>query len=41
MLPAFGGMEDTNRELIRDHSGYGTPLFRVDYISNNTEEWRN
>jgi len=37
MLPSFGGMEDTNREFIRDHSGYGTPLFRVDYIANNNE----
>lgn len=33
VLPAFGMMADANRELFRDHTGYGTPLFRVDYIS--------
>lgn len=35
VLPAFGMMGDANRELIKDHTGYHTPLFRVDYISDD------
>lgn len=38
VLPAFGIMGDANRELIKDHTGYSTPLFRVDYISMNYTE---
>lgn len=36
VLPAFGMMSDANRELIKDHAGYSTPLFRVDFIANYT-----
>ena len=32
ILPAFGSMMDANRELIKTHTGYHTPLFTVDYI---------
>ena len=32
ILPAFGAMMDANRELIKTHTGYHTPLFTVDYI---------
>lgn len=35
VLPAFGMMGDANCEIIKDHMGYHTPLFRVDYISDN------
>ena len=34
LLPAFSAMDDGNRELFKDSSGYGTVLFRADYISN-------
>ena len=32
VLPAFGAMMDANRELIKTHTGYHTPLFTVDYV---------
>ena len=32
ILPAFAAMADANRELYKTHTGYGTPLFSVDYI---------
>ena len=35
ILPAFGGMMDANRELIKDHTGYHSPLFTVDYIADH------
>lgn len=36
ILPAFGAMMDANRELMKTHSGYNAPLFRVDYIEGGT-----
>lgn len=38
VLPAFGMMGDANRELIKDRTGYGRPLFRVDFIADNIRE---
>lgn len=35
IVPAFGGMMDANRELMKDHSGYHSPLFTVDYIADH------
>ena len=35
ILPAFGGMMDANRELLKDHSGYHAPLFTVDYVADH------
>ena len=32
VIPAFGELEDANRELIKEHSGYvDTPLFQICY----------
>ena len=31
ILPAFGAMEDANRELYKDHAGYHGTLFTVTY----------
>ena len=31
LLPAFGAMEDANRELFKDHTGYHGTLFTVAY----------
>lgn len=31
ILPAFGAMEDANRELYKDHVGYHGTLFTVGY----------
>lgn len=31
ILPAFGAMEDANRELFKDHTGYHGTLFTVTY----------
>ena len=34
IMPAFGQLEDANRELVKDFIGYaGQTLFTVDYIS--------
>ena len=33
IVPAFGAFMDANRELIKDSTGYGTPLFSVDFIN--------
>ena len=38
VLPAFGAMRDANMMLHKDHTGYKNPLFRVDFVSNNTTE---
>lgn len=32
VIPAFGAMMDANRELVKTHAGYHTPLFTVDYV---------
>lgn len=32
ILPAFLSMCDANRELVKDHTGYGQPMFTVDFI---------
>ncbi len=32
ILPAFGAMMDSNKELVKDHTGSNTPLFSVDYL---------
>lgn len=31
LLPAFGALEDANRELFKDHTGYHGTLFTVGY----------
>lgn len=31
VIPAFCEMEDANRELYKDHTGYDHPLFKIDY----------
>ena len=36
ILPAFGGLMDANRELMKTHTGYSTPLFAVDYIEDHS-----
>ena len=33
VVPAFAMMSDANREIIKDHTGYGDPLFKVDFIA--------
>lgn len=34
IVPAFGAMDDANRELFKDHTGIHTVLFSADYIAN-------
>lgn len=31
IIPAFLALDDANRELVKDSSGYHTPLFEVSY----------
>lgn len=31
IIPAFLALDDANRELVKDSSGYHTPLFEVNY----------
>ena len=31
ILPAFGSMEDANRDLKNEHTGMKHPLFQIDY----------
>lgn len=38
IIPAFASMDDANRELEKDHSGYHTPLFDVSYTAGKTAE---
>ena len=33
ILPAFGMVDDANRELFKDHTGYHVPLFTFDVIA--------
>lgn len=35
VIPAFGMVADANRELVKDHTGYHTPLFYFDVISDH------
>ena len=40
IIPAFGALEDANRELYKDHTGYpGVALFTVEYRVNKAPEW--
>lgn len=32
-VPAFHALDDANRELFKDTTGYRVPLFEVDYIA--------
>lgn len=32
ILPAFGAMQDANRELMKDYCGYHIQKYKVDYI---------
>lgn len=34
IVPAFGAVDDANRELFKDATGYHRPLFTFDVISN-------
>ena len=39
IIPAYGALEDANRELIKDHEGYtGVALFTIEY-KNRASEW--
>lgn len=31
VIPAFHALDDANRELVKDHTGYNLPLFEVSY----------
>lgn len=31
IVPAFGALDDANRELLKDHTGYHVPRFWVEY----------
>lgn len=33
IVPAFLGMDDANRELMKDSTGYHKPLFHANYLS--------
>lgn len=33
IIPAFHALDDANRELYKDSTGYHVPLFEVDYIA--------
>lgn len=33
ILPAFGAIEDANKEIYKDHVGYKIPMFRIDFIA--------
>ena len=33
VVPAFHALDDANRELFKDTTGYRVPLFEVDYIA--------
>ena len=33
IIPAYCAMYDANLELLKDHTGYHTPLFEVSYES--------
>lgn len=35
IVPAFGAMLDANRELMKTHTGYHSPLLTVDYIEDH------
>lgn len=35
ILPAFAALADANRELMKTHTGWGDPLFTVDYIEDH------
>lgn len=35
ILPSFGSFVDMNCDLIRESTGYHTPLFQVHFISDN------
>lgn len=32
VLPTFNMVEDTNAELYKDHVGYHTPLFQIEFV---------
>lgn len=40
ILPAFGAFLDSNKELIKDSTGYHRPLYGVDFISDNVRSER-
>lgn len=31
VVPAFHALDDANRELVKDHTGYHTTLFEISY----------
>lgn len=32
IIPAFGEMQDANRELVKDSTGYNSKLFQVEFL---------
>lgn len=34
IIPAWAAMDYAGRELFKDHTGFGVPLFHIDCISN-------
>ena len=41
LMPAFGYAKDTEKELIKAHTGYQTPLYSVDIISDSLPDKNN
>ena len=43
VLPTFGAVEDVNAELYKEHTGYHTPLFQIEFIPDIifADRWRN
>lgn len=38
VVPAYGALEDANRELYKDHTGYtGAGLFTVEYLQHSPD----
>ena len=40
IVPAFGALDDANREIVKDYLGYGAQMFRVDYTATDFLEKR-
>ena len=42
VLPAFGAVEDLNKELYKEHAGYHHPLFQIGFYPDTIFEnrWR-
>lgn len=38
IIPAFHALDDANRELAKDHTGYHVPLFEVSYKADTARQ---